>query len=114
MKILAKNSNFASQVLGDLITMANNAGYNMTVDEAFNLTLTAKDLNMNLPEVKVGTIKDGNGRYAFNAKLEFPTIVTEDEPYYDNVEYYVGNWVKVAKFITALLEREIDLDNFED
>lgn len=113
-KLLKKIGCTAEQIVGSLVTQAMNCGYTIEVSDAFDITLSANDPEMKLPEIEVTTHSQRPGYFVFTAKLTFPVLDTKLEHYYDSVEYYLKNWDYVGKFITQLCEAEVDLYNYID
>lgn len=111
-KIVA-NSYYNSGQYAELETDAYNAGYGMSVLDNGDIKLVANDDPDNMPKITVETNKDGD-KLTYDAILEFPKISTKDSYYYDDVEYYVKKWARVAKFITNLYKFSYDPSKYED
>lgn len=98
---------------GTIESDAYHAGYDMFVDENYNIQVkAAKDKDI-LPEIEVFTQTE-KGVSVFNAVVKFPDIDTRESNYTDDTEYIVDKWARVAKFITKLREFEFDPSLYED
>ena len=91
------------QVFEDLEARAYRCGYDLSVDSDADITLEAIDPSDKLPEIHVSSTNN-NGRIEYNAEMVFPTLNTEEENYYDSMEYYMKQWMKAAQFVTYLMQ----------
>lgn len=99
-------------ILAELVRRASSCGYDMSVDENFNVTLESKDGD-NMPTIEVTTIKeDDEDTYNFDVTLKFPELTSEDSSYYDDIEYYLTKWAKIGPLMTKFLEKSIHLSDY--
>lgn len=91
------------EVFQDLESEAYRCGYNLTVDTDASISLEAIEHEDKMPEIHVSSVNN-NGRIEYNAEMVFQTLNTEDENYYDSIEYYLKKWMKAAEFVTFLMQ----------
>lgn len=84
---------------GQLETSAYNLGYTLSVDDNFDITLTHKDPLM--PKIKVVSGTMGKEHF-YTPTLTFPVLTESDDDFPDTIEWYLGRWYDVGKFITKL------------
>lgn len=91
---------------GELERIADDAGYNIYISDDNEMTVVAKSKADMKPTFEVfTTIEDGKVWYT--PIMSFPDIDMRDSSYYDDAEYYVGQWMKAAKLCTAIVEYEM-------
>lgn len=102
-KVIRAARTINMEVFEDLEAKAYRCGYNLTVDTDGGISLAAIDPSDKMPEIHVSTVDTGS-RIEYNAEMVFPTLNTEEEQYYDSMEYYVKQWMKAAQFVTYLTQ----------
>lgn len=95
-------------VMGHLIQLADDAGYEMDVSDLMNIDVyaTVTHDSIWLPTISVRTFSFKN-KLTFNVKCKFPEL-SEDESYH--IQHWIQEWSKVADFIHALTRFQIDLN----
>lgn len=89
---------------------ARQLGYQLDVDDNFNITMKPSEKDM--PTITVTTKQ--SEPYVYDASLSFPEINTDTLEFSDSVEYVIKKWMQVAKFMTNLLEFSYDPADYED
>ena len=90
----------------DMLSVIDNGayhnGYEMYVDDEFNVTLKCIDDPEHMPKIEIATIKKDEDTYWFVPTLTFPKLTMSDEDYTDSIHYYLSKWEKVGRFITSI------------
>lgn len=89
-------------MLGVIDNGAYHNGYDMYVDDEFNVTLTCTDDPEHMPKIEIATIKKDEDTYWFVPTLTFPKLTMEEGDYTDGIHYYLSKWEKVGRFITSI------------
>ena len=77
-------------------------GYEMTIDDNFNVTVECVSDAKFMPEIKINTEED-KGVYYLVPDLKFPELKDKDMDYADSVAYWVEDkWVPLARVITDI------------
>lgn len=97
---------------GDLINLAYNAGYDLQVSDDLQMTLKATKDSTYMPKITVETVEETDGIY-FVPTLKFPELSGWNLNYSDDIEYYIGCWQDIAKFITQLMDFQYDSNVYE-
>ena len=98
----------------ELQTAAYNAGWNLEVDDSYNITLEPRRDREYMPDVTIYTHGD-NGIYTFDYTIEFPMIYGDELNYSDDLSNYIGKWKELAdKVIKPLVEMEYDPTAYVD
>lgn len=94
-------------VMGHIIKLADAAGYEMYVDDLYEIDVVAKVSEdfIWLPEINITSRVVGTS-LQFNAVCKFPHL-NSDESYH--IQHWIQEWSKVADFVHALTRFKIDL-----
>lgn len=94
-------------VMGHIIQLADAAGYEMYVDDLYEIDVLTKpsEDSIYLPDISIVSKVVGNS-LGFNAVCKFPHL-NSDESYH--IQHWMQEWSKVADFIHALTRFKIDL-----
>ena len=103
-KIISSEGNIVTpeDMMSTIATGAYNNGYDMYVDDEFNVTLTCVDDPEHMPTITIKTIKKDEDTYWFVPTLQFPTLTMEENDYVDSIHHYLSKWEKVGRFITNI------------
>jgi hypothetical protein len=95
---------------------ARNAGYELSFDENTKvLEVTAISKSDILPTINVTTVDAGNGIFELYPSLQFPALDQESFDYADSIEHViVKEWGPVGKFITAMVQTQLDINESFD
>lgn len=113
MKITAASRPRPIDMLGEVSDVAYNVGYNMEVDDEFNITFDAVRDEKYMPTITVKTEFD-DGTYYFIPTLRFPVLKQDDMMYADDIEAYIDRWGEVGNMITLLNRTSINPDDYVD
>ena len=89
-------------IYSDLESKAYHCGYDLSVDGDGNISVKGIDPEEKMPQIIITTIT--GSRTTYSAHMKFQDLDTEDEQYYDSMEYYLSQWMKAAQFVTYLLK----------
>lgn len=94
-------------VMGHLVQLADAAGYEMDVDDLYEIDVVAKvgEDAIWMPSIDVTTRVLGN-KLQFNVVCKFPEL-NSDESYH--IQHWMEQWSKVADLVEALTRYKIDL-----
>lgn len=111
---ITKNNSEAEARMGELINLGYNAGYDVTVDAEYNVTVTPHKDDKFMAQFNVETVHDGNNIY-FQTDMSFPTIKHDDVEFHDSYHYYVKGYLAATEIADWLFRKEIDLtEEYED
>lgn len=95
---------------GDIISDAMNCGYDFSVTDDMQITLTPTNKKDKLPEITVETISQ-NGVYCFNVSAEFPKLSNSE--FHDDIEHWIYWWSNVGNLCTLIQDKVIRLEDYE-
>lgn len=85
-----------------LANSAYNEGYDLNITEDMQMTLVARSLDkIAAPTITIKTVNT-DGVYTFQATMSFPTLAYKDFDYFDDFQYYLKEWGRLADFFTKL------------
>lgn len=91
-------------MIAELIDEAYQCGYRMTIDTEYQITMICvhKD-KQDMPSISVNTVVEDKNSIEFNPIVNFPTIDTTNDGFYDRVESLVENeWKAVGRLCTHI------------
>lgn len=92
---------------------AYNRGYDLDVDNDFNITLNARDGKDLMPIITTKTNCE-DGVYFYDVNVTFPTLRSSQQGFKDDIEYYTYKFYQVGRFITRLIEFSFNPSDYEE
>lgn len=87
----------------ELALCAYNKGYDLMVDEQYNITLEARENVEFMPVISVGK-EEKNGKVFYNPNISFPDLSFKDMTYTDSFAYWLHKWDEIGDLITNIYE----------
>ena len=112
--VIAADEDITDKYFSDFAGRAYNIGYDFDVDADMNIKMTAIEDVDKMPKIDIATEKIADGSYMFLPMMTFPILDSAELNFADSLSYYTRKWNNVARFLTSLIQFELNINDFED